>query len=183
MYHNALGRERPFRKQRKPPVILSALHENLLLGKTASSTNASVPRTMSPTKVYGQGSITRLCERKEDTDEEAGTRELNRGAAELVNTKNCSVSQIETLNRVIKFIRDQWSSIKREGQTPTNARVQHFAEASTRHSKARAVERSLRLQKQWDRLKKFITGIKSVQIECRSTEWCDKKGCSGYGRY
>lgn len=108
-----------------------------------------------------------------------GTRELNRGAAELVNTKNCSVSQIKTLNRVIKFVRDQWSSIKREGQTPTNARVQYFAEAYNEAFKGKGGGKVIASTKQWDRLKKFITGIKSVQIECRSTEWCDKKGVLG----
>ena len=108
-----------------------------------------------------------------------GTRELNRGDVELVNTKGCGADQIKALNRAIGFARDHWSSIKKEAKSPSSGRTSYFQTAYSGSFKGKASGKVSASTKEWKRLKKVIDGVKSIQIECRSKSWCTKKGVFG----
>ena len=50
-----------------------------------------------------------------------GTRNANKGSAELVNTDNCSAEGIEYVNESVRFLRTSWSAIRREAERPTRS--------------------------------------------------------------
>ena len=101
---------------------------------------------------------------------DVGFRKGNRGDAERLNTKNCNATEIKALNTAHLFLDKQWSKIKRETTKPTRTKDQN------RKKKVKAVKAK---RKHWKKLKKYITGQKAFQVECKSKKFCTKEGILG----
>ena len=99
-----------------------------------------------------------------------GIRKGNRGSAERLNTLNCNAEEIMALNQAHRFLDKNWKAIKKETIKPTRTK------AENRGKKVLAVKAK---DKHWKKLRKYITGKKAFQIECKSKKFCKKEGILG----
>ena len=95
-----------------------------------------------------------------------GFRKFNKGSAEAFNTINCDFSEIRALNQTHDLLKNNWNQIVQEAKSPQREQTRALKPVRTTSTK-------------WNRLSKMITGEKTMQVECKSASWCEKKGING----